>query len=149
MAVLIDNQQKTHPVKMKRIRRTAKTVLNALDCPEGELSILLVDDPRMAELNRQYLARRGPTNVIAFPMRTGAYSDLTPDLLGDVVISMDTAASEAEAAGISSERRFLELLIHGILHLFGYDHETGDADARRMEEKSAELLTLIAPQDLE
>jgi probable rRNA maturation factor len=115
-----------------------------LDCPDGELSILLVDDVRMAELNQQYLARRGPTNVIAFPMRAGEYPDLTPDLLGDVVISMDTTAGEAAAAGISDEQRFRELLIHGILHLFGYDHETGDDDARRMEEKSAELLALIA-----
>jgi probable rRNA maturation factor len=129
---------------VKQIKRAAKAVLNALDCPDGELSILLVDDVRMAALNQQYLARRGPTNVIAFPMRAGEYPDLTPDLLGDVVISMDTTAREAETAGVSSEHRFRELLIHGILHLFGYDHETGDADARRMEEKSAELLALIA-----
>ena len=115
-----------------------------MDCPDGELSILLVDDARMADLNRQYLGRRGPTNVIAFPMRAGEFADLTPDLLGDVVISMDTTAREADAAGISREHRFGELLIHGILHLFGYDHETGDADARRMAEKSAALMKLVA-----
>lgn len=133
---------------MKSIRQTAQVVLNALDCPDGELSILLVDDPHIAELNTQYLDRRGPTNVIAFPMRDGEFSELTPDLLGDVVISMDTAASEARAAGIQLEQRFRELLVHGVLHLFGYDHETNDTDARRMEEKSAELMALIAQTDL-
>ena len=132
---------------MKTISQTAQVALNALDCPDGELSILLVDDHHIAELNSQYLNRTGPTNVIAFPMRAGEFSELTPDLLGDVVISMDTAADEALLAGVSLEQRFRELLIHGILHLFGYDHETNDADALRMEEKSIELLKLIEQRD--
>ena len=101
----------------------------------------------MAELNQHYLQRKGPTNVIAFPMQAGDFADISPDLLGDVVISLDTAANEAQTAGISFERRFQELLVHGILHLFGYDHETDAADARRMEEKSAELLAMIARSD--
>ena len=132
---------------MKNIKQTAQVVLDALDCPDGELSILLVDDSHIAELNNQYLNRSGPTNVIAFPMRAGEFSDLTPDLLGDVVISLDTAKSEALAAGVNLEQRFSELLVHGILHLFGYDHETNSSDARRMEKKSTELLKLIEQQD--
>lgn len=147
MAVLIDNQQKKHQIKPTRIQQTARAVLNALDCPEGELSILLVDDPAIAELNHQYLHRSGPTNVIAFPMLTGEYADISPDLLGDVVISLDTAAKEAANADISLEQRFRELLVHGILHLFGYDHETDQAEARRMEKKSTELLAKIAQAD--
>jgi probable rRNA maturation factor len=114
-----------------------------LDCPEGELSILIVDDPRIAELNQQYLNRMGPTNVIAFPMREGDFSQTSPGLLGDVVISIDTAEKEAELGGISTEARFLELLVHGILHLFGYDHETDETEALRMEEKSQEILRVI------
>ena len=95
---------------MKNIKQTAQVVLNALDCPDGELSILLVDDSHIAELNSQYLNRSGPTNVIAFPIRAGEFSDLTPDLLGDVVISLDTAASEALAAGIVLEQRIREVV---------------------------------------
>jgi probable rRNA maturation factor len=114
-----------------------------LDFPEGEISILLVDDPQIEVLNQQYLKRRGPTNVIAFAMREGEFSDLTPHLLGDVVISTDTAAKEAQDAGISVERRLNELLVHGILHLFGYDHENSEEEAERMEEKSRELLALV------
>ena len=76
-------------------------------------------------------------------MREGEFPDLTPDLLGDVVISTDTAAREAQVASMSMERRFNELLVHGILHLMGYDHETSEKDTRIMEEKSRELVELI------
>ena len=85
--------------------------------------------PQITELNKKYLNRSGPTNVIAFPMREGRFSDIHPDLLGDVVISMDTTENEAVAAGLTLEDRFNALLIHGILHLFGYEHETNEKDA--------------------
>jgi len=114
-----------------------------LDSPDGEISILIVDDPQIEELNRKYLNRNGPTNVIAFPMREGEFADLTPHLLGDVVISADTAVKEARDSGLSRERRFNELLVHGILHLFGYDHEISQADAATMEKKSRELLDIV------
>lgn len=102
-----------------------------------------MDDEEIAEYNRAYLNREGPTNVIAFPMLEGEFSNLTPYLLGDVVISADAARREGEAAGLSPAQRFDQLLVHGILHLFGYDHETEDSDAVRMERKSEELLALI------
>ena len=76
-------------------------------------------------------------------MREGEFSHLSPQLLGDVVISTDTAAREAQDSGMSMDQRFKELLVHGILHLFGYDHETSDQDARKMEKKHQELLELI------
>lgn len=123
---------------------TAQAILNALAFPDGELSILIVDDPQIEQLNRKYLNREGPTNVIAFPMREGSFGDLNPQLLGDVVISTDTAASEAEVADIPTETRITELLIHGILHLFGYDHENDEPEARRMEQKSSELIAVVS-----
>ncbi|MDX9786578.1 MAG: rRNA maturation RNase YbeY [Desulfobacterales bacterium] len=125
------------------IHKAATVILNALDCPDGELSLLIVDDSGIAALNQQYLNRTGPTNVIAFPMREGEFSMVTPTLLGDVVISADTAQREAEAADIPMEDRFLALLIHGVLHLFGYDHENDAAQAAIMEEKADELMHLI------
>ena len=143
MEVLIDNQQSSYGMPLKKIRRTVEVILGALDCPDGEISILIVDDPQIEKLNRKYLKRTGPTNVIAFSMREGEFSHLSPQLLGDVVISTDTAAKEAQNSGMSIEQRFKELLVHGILHLFGYDHETSDQDARKMEKKNQELLELI------
>jgi probable rRNA maturation factor len=144
MIVLITNNQSRFSVSPDSLRKTAETILNALGYENAELSILIVDDPQIAVFNQQYLNRKGPTNVIAFPMRTGPYGDITPQLLGDVVISVDTADREGKQMGSSMEERFTQLLVHGILHLLGYDHETSDQDAREMEEKSDEILKLIS-----
>jgi probable rRNA maturation factor len=117
-----------------------------LDYPDAELSILIVDDQQIAQLNHQYLNREGPTNVIAFSMRQGPFPDIAPNLLGDVVISIDTVQREAQSAGISMQDRVDQLLIHGTLHLLGYDHEHSAAEARKMEEKAKELLQLLRYQ---
>ena len=113
--------------------------------PDSELSILFLDDPQIAVLNKNYLQREGPTNVIAFPMREGAFAEINPDLLGDVAISLETAEKEGLAAGMSMKDRLGELMIHGILHLFGYDHEASEMEAMRMEAKSRELLKQLDP----
>ena len=146
MEVQIGNRQDNHRISEKKIRQTANAILNALDYPEAELSILIVDDQQITQLNRQYLNREGPTNVIAFAMRQGQFADIAPNLLGDVVISADTAQREAQSAGISMQDRFDQLLIHGTLHLLGYDHENTAAEARKMEEKASELLQLLEHQ---
>ena len=143
MEALIDNRQNKLKIPLKKIQQTAQAVLDALDFPDGELSILLVDDQQIETLNIEYLNRKGPTNVIAFSMREGQFNDITPNLLGDVVISVETAKKEAHAANISLQNRFNQLLIHGILHLSGYDHEKTHKEAKRMEKKSNELLALL------
>ena len=118
-------------------------LLKALGHPEGELSIVLVDDPQIAELNQEFLSRTGATNVIAFPMQEGRFANLTPRLLGDVVISVDAAFREAVAAGLGLEERLTQLLVHGLLHLCGYDHERDAVEARRMAARSRRLLKRI------
>jgi probable rRNA maturation factor len=112
-----------------------------LACGEdAELSVVLTTDPDIAELNRQYLGRSGPTNVIAFPMLEGEDAGLHPGLLGDVVVSVDTAGREAAEAGLEAEEHLVRLLIHGVLHLVGHDHERDADQARRMEELTERLL---------
>ena len=128
---------------MATIQRKTRHILNALACRDAELSILIVDDPQIAILNKKYLRRYGPTNVIAFPMRTDPFSNINPELLGDVVISIETAEKEGKSIGISIEERFTQLLVHGILHLLGYDHEKSEQEADKMEKKSDEILKLI------
>jgi len=128
---------------MTTIQQKTTDILNALDCHDAELSILIVDDPQIAILNKKYLHRNGPTNVIAFPMRTDQFSNINPELLGDVVISIETAEKEGKNIGVSMEERFTQLLVHGILHLLGYDHETSEQEADKMEKKSEEILKLI------
>ncbi len=118
-----------------------------MDSPDGELSILILDDPQIARLNHQYRNRQGPTNVLAFPMQEGDFSDINPDLIGDVVISIETTAKEAEQMKMSIEKRFNFLLVHGILHLFGYDHEKSEEAAVKMDQKTEELIKLITIED--
>jgi probable rRNA maturation factor len=143
MEVLIDNRQNKYKISMTKIHQKATDILNALDYHDAELSILIVDDPQIEILNKKYLRRSGPTNVIAFPMRTDPFSNINPELLGDVVISIETAEKEGTTIGISTEERFIQLLVHGILHLLGYDHETSEEEAEKMEKKSNEILKLI------
>jgi probable rRNA maturation factor len=115
-----------------------------LGCTDAELSILIVDDPHIAELNQTYLNRKGPTNVIAFPLREGRFTEFSSGMLGDVVVSVDTAAREGEIADTSMAERFDELLVHGILHLVGYDHENDEEEALEMQMKSDHIMGLIA-----
>lgn len=140
MGALITNRQNKEKINLENLRTTAQAVLDDLGCPEGELSILIVDDADIAELNETYLHRSGPTNVIAFPMREGDFPNISPHVLGDVVISAETARQEAQAAGIEFWDRFVQLLIHGVLHLFGYDHEGAEAEAMEMEKRAGEIL---------
>lgn len=140
--ILIDNQQKTK-IPTPPISRKTEQILSALGCNAHEISIVLLDDNAMTQLNTTYRGISKSTNVLAFPMQEGEFSHITPGLLGDVVISIDTAQREAQSAGISLEERVSQLLVHGILHLVGFDHETSDTDALTMEEKSLDLLRLI------
>lgn len=120
-----------------------RATLNALGCPEGELSLSIVDDEEIAAINRDYRGRLRSTNVIAFAMRDGAFSDLHPELLGDVVVSAETCRREAERDGIGFAERLEELFVHGVLHLFGYDHEASPEEEARMWRKTEELMEEI------
>ena len=145
MGVLIENRQDKYKIKKNNLKEKAQAILDALGSPDSELSILFLDDPQIAVLNKNYLQREGPTNVIAFPMREGAFAEINPDLLGDVAISLETAEKEGLAAGMSMKDRLGELMVHGILPLFGYDHEASEMEAMRMEAKSRELLKQLDP----
>lgn len=147
MEVLIENRQNRHPLVERKIQTTARRILSALGYPDAQLSILIVDDGQIAEFNRTYLNHTGPTNVISFPMQEGPFSEIMPNLLGDVVISVETAHREAEDAGMAVTERFNQLLIHGILHLVGYDHVHSEAEAAVMEEKSNQLMQRIHEED--
>lgn len=140
----LENRQKKHPIKEATLQKVARKILSDLECPDAELSIVIVDDEEIRVLNRDYLDRDKPTNVISFSMLEGEGGDLHPDLLGDVVISADTAARDAAGAGLPFESELYFLLLHGILHLRGFDHERGsEEDARIMEEKEQLLFREI------
>lgn len=110
---------------------------------DSELSILFTDDTQMAQLNERYLGRKGPTNVLAFPMTGGPAPALETVMLGDVVVSVDTALRESEQLQEEPEHTVERLLIHGLLHLLGYDHETSSAESRRMRHEEERLLEVM------
>ena len=149
MGILIDNRQTQHKISTQQIRKTAQALLSDLGSPDNELSILITDDTEIAQLNLQYRNRKGPTNVLSFPMHEGDFSEVSPEMLGDVVISAETADREGKELGFSFTQRLNFLLVHGILHLFGYDHEISEEAEMEMDQKTKELYELIKDINIE
>jgi probable rRNA maturation factor len=111
--------------------------------PEAEVSVLLVGDVAMRSLNRRYRGKDRTTDVLSFPLRGGKFPGVQHHLLGDIVISVPTAARQAKAAGDTLPEEIDRLLVHGFLHLLGYDHERGGAEARRMETRERRLRGML------
>lgn len=143
MPVLVRSRLRRTLILLPRIQTLAQKILAASGAPAAELSLDLVGDRRIQRLNRQYRGRDYPTDVLAFPMR--AVAGPASPLLGDVVISLHTAARQAEARGHSLDHEVVMLLIHGTLHLCGYDHERGAREARRMRRKELVILESLKP----
>ncbi len=120
-----------------------RKVLKDLACDEKELSILFTNDASVRDLNRHYRGKDKPTNVLSFPQNGDEEDNIETSMLGDIVISVDTAEREALEMGITPERRIMELLIHGFLHLMGYDHERSEKDENLMFEEEKRLLSII------
>lgn len=110
---------------------------------DAELSIVVVDDEEMARINLEYRQVDSTTDVLSFPMQEGEFGEICPEMLGDVVISAPTAQLMSTENNCPLPSVLDLLLVHGILHLLGYDHETGEEDARRMKEKTLELLSRL------
>jgi len=115
-----------------------------LELSDRELSLTLINDRAMAHLNRETFGRRGPTNVIAFPLDDAPSPNGPPALLGEVVISLQTTRRQAQEFGWPWQELLDFFLIHGILHLLGYDHED-PAAAARMDARAWELMSLLYP----
>ena len=109
------------------LRRRAQRVLCSLECAGSELSLSLADDREIAELNRRYRGIAGPTDVLSFSLLEGDCAEHRGRLLGDVVIGIETAAHQARERHRGLDEQVTRLLIHGVLHLLGHDHEQPDA----------------------
>jgi rRNA maturation RNase YbeY len=130
-----------------RLERSARAILSNLGETSAELGVLFVGDQRMRGLNRRYRGKDRTTDVLAFAMREARTPHTlrrTPDMLGDVVISVPTACRQAMEAGRSLDEELAWLLVHGILHLCGYDHERSEREARRMHRRERMIQRSIA-----
>jgi probable rRNA maturation factor len=117
--------------------------LTELGLPDAEVSLLLVNDAQIQALNRRYLRLDKPTNVLAFSMREGEFSTLHSHLLGDLVISVETARRQMKQFGLDEMKMVILLMVHGILHLVGYEHEGTRKGAREMALKQKELFRCV------
>ena len=143
MPVLLQDRQRAVAINHVWLGRTAEAVLSAARAGAAELSLMLVSDRRMRALNQRYRKKDRPTDVLAFPLREGRFSRFRGKLLGDVVISMPTAKRQAAALGHSLRAEITRLLVHGVLHLLGYDHERSERDALRMARRETMILRAI------
>ncbi len=142
--------EQDEPLPSDELRHLAGVVLEAEGyAPGTEVTVLAVDDDQMAEYNRRFLSRTGPTDVLAFPLeelepgRVPAPSAGGPPLnLGDVVIAPSYIRRQAEARSVPYEDELSLMVAHGILHLLGYDHGD-DAQAEVMERREGELLRMV------
>jgi len=139
----IVNRQRQRAVDRLRLGKVAAYVLRSEGVREGELSLVLVSDRGIRELNRRYLGMDRPTDVLSFSQSEGEGGGRAPGLLGDVVISVETAQRQAQAAGVVFERELDLLLVHGILHLLGYEHTGSPVEARKMNLKQRSLVRQV------
>ena len=143
MSISIKNRQKLFTVDVGRVRRSLKWFLKELGFRDSEVSLLLVDDDQIHEINKNYLQRDSPTNVISFAMNEGAFGDVHPEILGDIILSIETATRDALACNIDFMDEVEFLMIHGLLHLLGYNHENVESsEAEKMEKLERELFFL-------
>ena len=127
------------------IRRCCNAVLRSENFSgSAEVSVSFLNNAQIRELNREHRGKDIETDVLSFPMGENGVYDLDPDtgaqVLGDIVISVETAVSQAELYGHTLQREIGFLTVHSMLHLLGYDHEAGGLAAALMREKEEEVL---------
>jgi probable rRNA maturation factor len=130
-------------VSSLELRRRARSMLEALEVGDAELSVVLTGDATIQELNRAYRGKNRPTDVLAFAQREGPLGHLAGHLLGDVILSVPTARRQARAHRRKLISELTMLLAHGVLHLLGWDHDTPATD-KRMRRETARLCATSA-----
>jgi rRNA maturation RNase YbeY len=138
MAVILRVRLRRLSARQDSLARAARAVLRAVGEPRAELSLELVGDGRMRRLNQVYRGNNRTTDVLAFAMRDAPSP--CRRLLGDVVISVPMAMRQAKEAGRSLNEELASLLVHGVLHLCGYDHEKSKREAARMKRRERAVL---------
>lgn len=152
MALIISNQQEKiplHPRWEDNLTAIADKCLELEDVDtQAEISLVFTDDPGIQELNKTYRGKDVPTDVLSFALLETGEGEIAiveeeeELLLGDIVISLETAARQAEEYGHSLDREIAYLMVHGLLHLLGYDHMT-EEDKKVMRQREEEFLAAV------
>jgi probable rRNA maturation factor len=144
MAVLIKNSQKLLKIDVNNIKKATEALLSFLGFQNRDLSILFVDNKKIMILNKKFFGRNNPTNVISFSYMNG----LPIEVLGDIIISVERAEEEARTSEMHFYERLFALLVHGLTHIMGYDHEKGRSESRRMRYREKRLMNFVTANDV-
>ncbi|MDY0043841.1 MAG: rRNA maturation RNase YbeY [Syntrophales bacterium] len=149
MEVHVKNLQSKVYVNLCEIERSLAQIKRILNCTAKRIDIILIDDEGIRSFNRRYLQRDTPTNVLAFSLQEGEFANINPSILGDVIISVETARRDALSGEMPLADMIDFLMIHGILHLLGYDHEKDEIRASKMIKKQQEVFGILHDYTLE
>ncbi|MCA1849474.1 MAG: rRNA maturation RNase YbeY [Acidobacteria bacterium] len=127
------NRQRRRPVDGAHWGRFAESALEAIGARGEGATVVFVSDRAMRGLNRRFRGRAGTTDVLSFPSGRAPWEKQSGANLGDVVVSVERAAAQAAEHGLRFEEEVAQLVLHGLLHLCGYDHETDDGEMNRLE----------------
>lgn len=136
--ILIDKQVYDRQITKRLIKELVGSILEKLSLTGVEVSITLTDDQTIRNINREWRGKDKPTDVLSFPQDDSI--GYRYRVLGDVVISLPYARRQAEEIGLTYREEVLRLLVHGILHLLGYDHERSQEDERVMFALQEEII---------
>ena len=127
------NRQRKLPLDCARWQAFARKALLVIPLDAAGVTIVFVSDRVMRELNRRWRRTDETTDVLSFPAEQDQFEKLAGLALGDVVISVEQAARQAVENGLQFDEEVSQLILHGLLHLCGYDHETDEGEMNRME----------------
>jgi probable rRNA maturation factor len=144
MPLFIRNESRRFKINSRNLKKQVNIVLQHLSLEEKELSVLLVNDQKIKNLNQSFRDKNTPTDVLSFPQFEDE-EGFDSILLGDVVVSLETAQWQAKEHGLTFEEEVVLLITHGLLHLLGYDHEISAKEEKLMQKKTLELFQLIFP----
>ena len=145
MPVFINDDHKDHFINIELLKTRGESILLILEHENHELSVLLSDDKNIRTLNKQYRGIDQTTDVLSFSQSKKEETEPSSHLMGDVVISTVTAKRQASEHGLTLEEEIVLLLIHGTLHLLGFDHERSGEESYQMKKKTQELFSRIFP----
>ncbi len=143
MQISILNRQRKYPIDEDRLYGWIRQILLLQKVENGEVSVVFVNNRRIRIYNRDFRKIDRPTDVLSFSMREGIGGELHPSFLGDVMISLEMTATEARLYQRDMDEQLLILMIHGILHLLGYDHERSLEEERKMTRREQFILKKI------
>jgi len=136
------NRQRKVPVDLERWQLFTGRALQATPAEVTNVTIAFVSDRHMRELNRHWRGKTGTTDVLSFPAGEDEFSNPDGSNLGDVVISLEQAARQAKEHDLTVDEEIAQLILHGLLHLCGYDHETDQGEMNRLELKLRKKLRI-------